>query len=158
MKAYRIFCWLWDTFRRVEYWQISTQKKTTKTPLTTRYGRDCQRSASVSYQMRPLTPSWNNLRCATFDCGSFWGLYSKYAFWISKNDGNVWSKNLVKVCNGAEPSCPCAHYEGLWGSGGPDPLILNLGSGRWLAVGFTPLSLLILGAPRYPLNMSLDGS
>jgi hypothetical protein len=35
-------------------------------------------------------------------------------------------ENLVKVCNSAEPSCPCAHYKGLWGSGGPDPLLLNL--------------------------------
>jgi hypothetical protein len=67
-----------------------------------------------------------------------------------------WWKHVIKF-NGAEPSCPYAHYKGLWGNGGIAPLIDNLGTRwRWV-VGFTPQSLHKLGAPRYLLNRRLDG-
>jgi hypothetical protein len=45
--------------------------------------------------------------------------------------------SVIHKRNGKE-SCLCGHHGGIWGSGGTDPLIPNLGS-RWTdVVSFTP--------------------
>jgi hypothetical protein len=97
-----------------------------------------------------------------------WYLYTAgNGFWFNMNSVGRYSSNIcsfqtviiphISMIHGTDKNHHCAHYKGIWRSGGTAPCILNLGT-RWrLVVRFTPCLPYHCGkSPWFQLNWRLN--